>query len=414
MPLVEITAPVGSFESLQAALQAGANSVYFGVGELNMRSSSAINFTPYDLPFIVKKVREYGAKAYLALNIVIFEEELPKVYDLIEKAKAAGVDAIIATDFAVLAKTKEIGLPIHLSTQTNITNSEAIAFYSKWADVVVLSRELSLEQIRTISSKIKEKEIRGPSGQLIRLEAFAHGAFCMAISGKCYLSKDLHNESANRGKCLQICRRKYKLIDEERNTELIMDNGYILSARDLCTLPFLDQLLDAGISILKIEGRGRPPEYVYTTVKVYREALKAIENKVFTKTFIDQAMEELRKVYNRGFWEGYYLGRTTIEWADHAGSASTEYKEFLGKVLHYYTNLQVAEIKAETQDVRVGEKLFIIGPTTGLVEITIEELHVDTGPSSFAPKGSKFSIKVPSKVRRNDQVYIVRKRELTQ
>jgi len=409
-PLIEITAPVGSFESLQAALQAGAKSIYFGVGELNMRSSSAINFTPFDLPFIVKKVREYGAKAYLALNIVIYEEELPLVFDLIEKAKEAGIDAIIATDYGVLSKTREIGLPVHLSTQTNITNSEAIRFYAQWADVVVLSRELSLDQIRALSAKIHEKEIKGPSGQLIRLEAFAHGAFCMAVSGKCYLSKDLHNESANRGKCLQVCRRKYKLIDEERNIELIMDDGYFLSARDLCTLPFLDKLLDAGVSILKIEGRGRPAEYVYTTVKIYREAVEAIQQGNFTQEFIEYGMNELKKVYNRGFWDGYYLGRTTIAWSKQAGSASTEYKELVGKVVHYYNKLGVAEIKAETQEVKVGDRIYIIGPTTGFVETFIDEIHLDTGSVTIAPKDSHFSIKVPTKVRRNDKVYVVRKR----
>ncbi|MCX7696681.1 MAG: U32 family peptidase [Bacteroidales bacterium] len=407
---IEVTAPVGSFESLQAALEAGADSVYFGVGELNMRSASTTNFTPQELPYIVKKTKEHNAKAYLTLNVVIYEEELENAFDLLQKAKDAGVDAIIATDYSVLSKTRELKMPVHLSTQTNITNSEAVRFYSQWADVVILSRELSLEQINKIHTRIHKEKILGPSGKPIRLEAFVHGAFCMAISGKCYLSKDLHNQSANRGKCLQVCRRKYKLFDEERNIELEMENGYILSARDLCTLSFLDKIINAGISILKIEGRGRSAEYVYTTVKVYKEAVKAIQSNTFNQDFIKYGLEQLSKVYHRQFWEGYYLGRTTIEWSNQPGSASTEYKEYVGKVTHYYSQLNVAEIKAETMPVYVGAEIYIIGPTTGVVRTTISELHTDVGPSSSASQGTIFSIKVPVKVRRNDQVFIIKQR----
>ncbi len=402
---VEITAPVGSFESLLAALNSHADSVYFGIGNLNMRSASAVNFSPGDLPKIVRLCRENGARAYLALNTVIFDHERPQVSEMIEQALHAGIDAVIASDISVVLAAATAGIPVHMSTQTNITNLAAVKFFSQWADVMVLSRELSLSQIADIHKGIVRDNITGPSGGQVRLEAFAHGALCMAVSGKCYLSLDNLNSSANRGACTQICRRPYRVTDLEGGVELVIDNQYIMSPSDLCTIGFLDKLIDAGVSVLKIEGRGRPPEYVSTTVRVYRQALDAIFNHGYNESLIEQLEMELSQVYNRGFWGGYYLGKPLGEWSLKHGSSATVRREFIGRITNYFSRLGVAEARAETSDVFPGDRINITGPTTGLYEGEIEELHLDQGEAEFAPKGSLFSFKTKRLVRRGDMVY---------
>ncbi|HBG71909.1 MAG: collagenase [Bacteroidetes bacterium GWF2_43_63] len=402
---VEITAPVGSYESLRAALDAGAGSVYFGIGNLNMRSSSAVNFQQEDLANIIRLCRESSAKAYLALNTVIFDDETDEVGSILNTAAAAGIDAVIATDVSVLNRARKLGLNVHMSTQSNITNVEAVEFFSQWADVMVLSREMSLEKVKSLHDKIVERNICGPSGNLVRLEAFAHGALCMAVSGKCYLSLDNLNRSANRGQCAQICRRSYRVTDIEGGTELLIDNKYIMSPRDLCTVGFLDKLIGAGISVLKIEGRGRPPEYVSAVVKVYSEALEAIENNTYSPKAIEEWMKRLEKVYNRGFWEGYYMGKSTGEWTDRHGSSATERREFIGKVTNYFSKLGVAEVKAETGAVYPDTLITITGPTTGLYEGKIEELHLDKGKAAMAPQGARFAFAVSRMVRRGDMVF---------
>lgn len=402
---VEITAPVGSYESLRAALDAGASSVYFGIGNLNMRSSSAVNFQQEDLVNIIRLCRESSAKAYLALNTVIFDDETDEVGVILNMAVAAGIDAIIATDVSVLNSARKLGLNVHMSTQSNITNVEAVEFFSQWADVMVLSREMSLGKVEKLHHNIVQRNICGPSGNLVRLEAFAHGALCMAVSGKCYLSLDNLNRSANRGQCAQICRRPYRVTDIEGGTELLIDNKYIMSPRDLCTVGFLDKLIGAGISVLKIEGRGRPPEYVSAVVKVYSEALEAIENKTYTPEAVEGWMTRLEKVYNRGFWEGYYMGKYTGEWTDRHGSSATERREFIGKVTNYFSKLGVAEVKAETGAVYPGEFITITGPTTGLYEGKIDELHLDKGKAAMAPQGARFAFAVSRMVRRGDMVF---------
>ncbi len=402
---VEITAPVGSFESLHAALEGGADSIYFGVGKLNMRSGSAVNFQADDLPQIVKLCRNYGAKAWLALNTVVFDNELEEVNSILSVAAQCGIDAVIATDIAVLEKARELGLNVHLSTQSNITNIEAVRFFSRWADVMVLSREMNLDQVKNLSTAISEKNICGPAGQLVRLEAFAHGALCMAVSGKCYLSLDNTNSSANRGACTQICRRPYRVTDLEGGVELVVDNKYIMSPKDLCTVGFVDKLIDAGVSVLKIEGRGRPPEYVSAVVKVYCEAVQAVANATFSEKMVENWMSRLEKVYNRGFWEGYYMGKPIGEWSTKHGSSATERREFIGKITNYFSNLGVAEAKAETDDVLPGTIITITGPSTGLYEGSIDEIHLDKGVEPFAPKGRLFAFKVDRVVRRGDKLF---------
>lgn len=402
---IEITAPVGSFESLQSALQNGADSVYFGIGKLNMRSGSAVNFSEKDLPTIVKHCREHNAKAYLALNVVIFDEEIASIENILKSAKSAGVDAIIATDISVLNKAKEVGLTIHMSTQSNITNHEAVQFFSQWADVVVLSREMTLEQVQNLNNLIKKHNICGPSGEIVRTEAFAHGALCMAISGKCYLSLDNMNSSANRGACTQICRRPYKVTDLDGGIELEIDNQYIMSSKDLATLGFLDKLINTGITILKIEGRGRPAEYVGTVIRVYKEALKAIDDNTFSEERIKIWMETLGQVYNRGFWGGYYLGKEVGEWTTRHGSSATKTKQIIGRITNYFSNIGVAEARAETGEVFPGEEFLITGPTTGVIEGHIKEIHINHKAQDKAEKGQLFAFKVPRLVRRGDKLY---------
>lgn len=405
MMKTEITAPVGSFESLRAALQSGAGSVYFGIGQLNMRSGSAVNFSISDLPQIVKWVREAGAKAYLALNTVVFDEEIATINTIIDEAARVGIDAIIAADISVIIAARRAGLTVHISTQNNITNGEAVRFFSQWADVMVLSREMNIQQVTALAAYIKEHEIKGPSGTLVRLEAFAHGALCMAVSGKCYLSLDNLNSSANRGACTQICRRPYRVFDTEGGVELEIDQKFIMSPKDLCTIGFLDKLLAAGVSILKIEGRGRPPEYVSATVKAYHEAVDAIESGTFSQQRVDEWMKRLSAVYHRGFWEGYYMGLHTGEWAQQHGSAATHRREYIGKITNFFSKLGVAEARAETGEVFPGDVISITGPTTGLYEGTITTLHMNQGAVASVPKGGLFAFPVTSLVRRGDKLF---------
>lgn len=400
-------APVGSYEALSAAIQAGAGSVYFGIGKLNMRSRSAKNFNLDDLKQIAEICNANGVKSYVTINTVIFDEEIEEMHQLVDAVKANGISAIIASDQSVIQYARQIGVEVHMSTQTNITNIEAVKYYSQFADVMVTARELNVNQVKRITEQIEQQQIRGPKGDLVRIEVFCHGALCMAISGKCYLSLDNYNSSANRGACLQLCRRGYEVRDREEGIELAIENEYIMSPKDLCTLPFLDKVLDAGVEVLKIEGRGRSPEYTKVTVAVYHEAIKAIEEGTFTQEKIDAWMERLRSVYNRDFWDGYYLGRKTGEWTQIYGSQATKTKLYVGQITNYFSKLGVAEIRMETHDLNVGDEIMIIGPTTGVYEDTVEEIRVDLKPVQQTVKGEYCSIPVKSLVRRGDKVYKV-------
>ena len=374
---IEIMAPVGSYEALSAAIQAGAGSIYFGIGKLNMRSKSTKNFTLDDLHNIATICNEHNVKSYVTINTVVFDEELDEMRQLVDAVKSNGISAIIASDQSVIQYARQIGVEVHMSTQCNITNIEAIKYYSQFADVMVTAREVSVNQVKAITRKIEEQNIRGPKGELIRIEVFCHGALCMAVSGKCYLSLDNFNTSANRGACVQPCRRGYEVQDRDKEITLAIENEYIMSPKDLCTLPFLDQLLDAGVKILKIEGRGRSPEYTKVTVGVYSEAVEAIKNGEFTEEKVAAWTERLRSVYNRDFWDGYYLGRKTGEWTQRYGSQATKTKVFVGTVTNFFGKINVAEIKMETQDLKVGDDIMIIGPTTGVYEDTVSEIRVD-------------------------------------
>ena len=396
--MVELTAPVGTWASLRAAIDNGADSVYLGVGDLNMRSSSALNFSIKDLPNLVNIYHENGVKIYVTLNTVVFDDELEKIDYILDELIKNGVDAVIASDLSVILKAAKRGLPIHISTQANITNIEAIKFYSKWADTVVLSRELTLERIKILSEKIKVLNIRGPNGHLIRLEAFVHGALCMAISGKCYLSLDLEGKSANRGECHQICRRKYKLYNAQTNQELLIDREHIMSTKDLCTLPFIDKLIDCGVSVFKIEGRGRQPEYVALTTRIYKEAIQSVYDDSFSQQKIEKWMEQLNRVYNRGFWEGYYLGKSLGEWTDQEGSSATEVKEYVGFVSNYFNNIGVAEINLDAGILNLNDNIYIIGPTTGVVECVISEMRNNDNNSIQVSDKGIITLKVPKKL----------------
>lgn len=400
-------APVGSYEALSAAIQAGAGSVYFGIGKLNMRSRSAKNFNLDDLKQIAEICNANGVKSYVTINTVIFDEEIEEMHQLVDAVKANGISAIIASDQSVIQYARQLGIEVHMSTQCNITNIEAVKYYSQFADVMVTARELNVNQVKHITEQIEQQQIRGPKGDLVRIEVFCHGALCMAISGKCYLSLDNYNSSANRGACLQLCRRGYEVRDREEGIELAIENEYIMSPKDLCTLPFLDKVLDAGVEVLKIEGRGRSPEYTKVTVAVYHEAIKAIEEGTFTQEKIDAWMERLRSVYNRDFWDGYYLGRKTGEWTQIYGSQATKTKLYVGQITNYFSKLGVAEIRMETHDLNVGDEIMIIGPTTGVYEDTVEEIRVDLKPVQQTVKGEYCSIPVKSLVRRGDKVYKV-------
>lgn len=407
MKSVEIMSPVGSYEALLGAMQGGADSVYFGVGKLNMRSKSANNFGLEDLVNIASFCNEHGIKSYLTVNTVIYNDEIEEMHTLVSTAKESGVSAVIASDMAVISYARSIGMEVHISTQCNISNYEAVKYYSKFADVMVTARELSLRQVAEITEYIAQNDIRGPKGELVEIEVFAHGALCMAVSGKCYLSLDNYNHSANRGECLQLCRRQYKVSDLESDIELVVDNKYIMSPKDLCTLPFIDKVLKAGVRVLKIEGRGRSAEYVKTVTRCYKEAAQAVADGTFSKEKIENWMERLRTVYNRGFWDGYYLGRTMGEWTERYGSQATQTKIYVGKITNYFANINVAEIKMESGDMQLGDKIMIMGPTTGVYEDTLSEIRVDLKPVPQTAKGDMCSIPTSEVVRRGDKVYKV-------
>ncbi|MBR5784654.1 MAG: U32 family peptidase [Bacteroidales bacterium] len=407
MKSVEIMSPVGSYEALLGAMQGGADSVYFGVGKLNMRSKSANNFGLEDLVNIASFCNEHGIKSYLTVNTVIYNDEIEEMHTLVSTAKESGVSAVIASDMAVISYARSIGMEVHISTQCNISNYEAVKYYSKFADVMVTARELSLRQVAEITEYIAQNDIRGPKGELVEIEVFAHGALCMAVSGKCYLSLDNYNHSANRGECLQLCRRQYKVSDLESDIELVVDNKYIMSPKDLCTLPFIDKVLKAGVRVLKIEGRGRSAEYVKTVTRCYKEAAQAVVDGTFSKEKIENWMERLKTVYNRGFWDGYYLGRTMGEWTERYGSQATQTKIYVGKITNYFANINVAEIKMESGDMQLGDKIMIMGPTTGVYEDTLSEIRVDLKPVPQTAKGDMCSIPTSEVVRRGDKVYKV-------
>ena len=402
---IEIMSPVGSYESLAAAIQAGAGSVYFGVGKMNMRSRSAANFSFDDLRQITDICRQHNVKSYLTVNTIVYNHELEEVKRLLDLAKECQVSAIIASDFAVLNYCRQIGLEIHISTQCNITNIEAVRFFSQFADVMVLGREVPLVQMAEITRQIREENICGPKGELVRIEVFVHGALCMAVSGKCYISLDNYNYPANRGACLQPCRRGYIVKDKETDLELEVDNQYIMSPKDLCTIGFLDKLLKAGVSILKIEGRGRSAEYVKVTTECYHEAMEAVLDGTFTKEKVAAWTERLRSVFNRGFWDGYYLGRTMGEWSERYGSQATTVRTHIGKVTNFFGKLSVAEITVETGEIAVGDTLVIEGPTTGVYETVVTELRLEVDPVPRAVKGQVCSIATGTVVRRGDKVY---------
>ncbi|MBO4752795.1 MAG: U32 family peptidase [Bacteroidales bacterium] len=410
MNKIEIMAPVGSYESLMAAIQAGADSVYFGVGKLNMRSRSANNFTLDDMQRIADTAREHGVRTYLTVNTIIYDNELEEMRAVVDKAKAVGISAIIASDFAVMEYASSVGVEIHASTQCNISNLEAVRYYSRFADVVVTARELSLRQVADITKAIEEQNIRGPKGDLVQIEVFAHGALCMSVSGKCYLSLDNYNYSANRGACLQLCRREYLVKDLESDIELVVDNKYIMSPKDLCTIGFLDKIVKAGVRVLKIEGRGRSADYVQTVVTCYREALKAIEENRYTPELIDSLTERLRTVFNRGFWDGYYLGRKMGEWSERYGSQATENKVFLGLVTNYFNRIGVAEARMQTAEkLSVGDDVMVTGQTTGVYRDAVGELRLDKGDVPTVEQGDVFSFKTGTPVHRGDKLYRVDK-----
>lgn len=398
-------APVGSYESLSAALQGSADAVYFGVEGLNMRARSSANFTLEDLANIVRICTEKGVKTYLTVNTIIYNQELEKMRAVIQGAKEAGVTAIIASDLAAILYAREIGVEVHISTQCNITNFEVVRFYAQYADVVVLAREVVLEQVAEIHRQIIENDLRGPKGELIRIEMFAHGALCMAISGKCYLSLHEKNASANRGACYQICRRAYTVRDRDNEVELDIENEYIMSPKDLCTVGFINKMADAGVRVFKIEGRARSAEYVRTVCECYNEALRAYVEGSYGAEKIAGWKERLATVFNRGFWDGYYLGQRLGEWSEVYGSKATKKKILLGKVTNYFTNLGVGEFKLESFDLNVGEEIFIQGPTTGVLQMKVSELRQELQPVATVEKGDIFSMAVPEKVRRGDKLY---------
>ncbi len=406
---VEVMAPAGSWEALRAAVQANADSVYFGVDKLNMRARAANNFELKDLKKVMALLHKNGMKGYLTLNIVVFDDELREVKRVVKKAKEAGVDAIIASDFSVIKCAWGEGVRVHLSTQANVSNIDALKFYSEFVDAVVLARELSVGKIKKINQGIKKQNIRGPSKELVKTEAFIHGALCVAVSGKCYMSLATYNRSANRGDCLQTCRRKYKVFDEETGQALVVDNEYVMSPSDLSTLGVLPLLLDAGVSILKIEGRGRSPEYVFEVTRVYKEAIELIRRNDYDEEKALVLQERLKKVFNRGFWEnGYYLDSKVGEWSNTYGSKATHKKHLVGKVMNYYQKQKVASVLVESTSFKAKEELLFIGPTTGVVSLVCDEIKIEDESVKKTKKKDLVTIKVPSKVRKNDKVYVRR------
>lgn len=398
-------APVGSYESLAAAINAGANAIYFGVEGLNMRARSSVNFTIDDLHQIASICNEHGVKSYLTVNTIVYDNEMDKLREVIDAVARSGISAVIASDIAAILTARRAGVEVHISTQCNISNIEAVEFYSQYADVVVLARELSLEQVKFIHDKIVERNIRGPHGELVKIEMFCHGALCMAVSGKCYLSLHEMNSSANRGACTQICRRGYTVTDRETGDELAIENKYIMSPKDLKTIHFINKMIDAGVSVFKIEGRARGPEYVATTVECYNEALNAICNGTFGDELVAGWDERLSKVFNRGFWNGYYLGQRLGEWSSKYGSSATRVKHYVAKGVKYFSRLGVGEFLMEAGELRVGDEIVITGPTTGALMITVESIMVGCRPVDKAVKGDAFSIPVPAKIRPSDKLY---------
>ena len=401
----EIMAPVGSRESLQAAIQAGAGSVYFGIGRLNMRAHSANTFTVDDLREIAATCTSHGIKTYLTVNTVIYDGDMADMREIVNAAKEAGISAVIASDMAVIMYCRSVGMEVHLSTQLNISNIEALKFYAQFADVAVLARELNLDQVAAIHKQIDEQNVCGPSGERIRIEMFCHGALCMAVSGKCYLSLDNAGRSANRGECMQLCRRSYLVTDTETGTQLEIDNKYIMSPKDLKTVRFIDRMMRSGVRVFKIEGRARGPEYVYTVVQCYKEAITSVLEGTFTDEKKDRWDERLATVFNRGFWDGYYQGQLLGEWNKNYGSNATERKVYVGKGVKYFSKLGVAEFTCEAAEFSVGDKMLITGPTTGVMYVTVEEIHDDTHSVTTAQKGTRVAFKVPDKVRPSDKLF---------
>lgn len=402
---IELMAPAGSYESLMAAIKAGCNSVYFGVEQLNMRARASNNFTLEDLKKIVGICKENNVKTYLTLNTILYDHDIQLMKSIVDAVKENGVTAIIASDQSVMNYAKKIGVELHISTQCNVSNIEAVEFFSNFADVIVLARELSLMQVADISREIKRRNITGPAGKLIELEIFAHGALCMAVSGKCYMSLHSHFASANRGACIQNCRRAYVVADKDEGIEFEVDNEFIMSAKDLCTIDFLDKILDAGVSVLKIEGRGRAADYVYTVTKCYNEAIDAYLNQTYTPEKIHAWKKELETVYNRGFWDGYYLGRRMGEWSNEYGSRATKRKEYIAKGVKYFDKVQAGEFKCEAHSLSVGDEIIITGTTTGYVQFVVKELRVDNEKRDKVLRGEVFSMFIPEKIRASDKLY---------
>lgn len=408
---IEIMAPAGNFECLMAAIQGGANSVYFGVENLNMRSHSANNFSSDDLPKIVEICRAHKVRTYLTLNIAIFNEDLEKAYRTLDKAKEAGVTAVIASDMSIILYARSIDFEVHISTQLSISNSEALRFYAQFADVIVLARELNMLQVKEISDIIARDQIKGPAGELVQIEMFCHGALCMAISGKCYLSLHEYGSSANRGSCFQICRRGYEVTDLETGAQLHVDNKYIMSPKDLCTIEFIDKMINAGVSVLKIEGRARSAEYVKTVTASYRKGVDAVLNGTFTPEYAAGLKKDLETVFNRGFWDGYYQGARLGQWSEVYGSKATRQKTYIGKVTNYFSNIGVSEILVEAAPISVGDTLMVIGSTTGVVEFVIPEIRVALKPADTCVQGTYCSIPISDRIRRGDKVYKITVKE---
>lgn len=405
MQRIELMAPAGNFESLQAALDNGADSVYFGVEQLNMRARASINFTLDDLDEISRRCQAKGVRTYLTLNTIIYDHDLSIVKTLLKKAKETNITAIIAMDQAVIATARELGLEVHISTQINVTNIETVKFYAMFADTMVLSRELSLRQVKKITTEIERQQIKGPSGRLIEIEVFGHGALCMAVSGKCYLSLHSYNSSANRGACKQNCRKKYTVIDQETGFEIELDNEYMMSPKDLCTIDFLDEVANSGIKVLKIEGRGRAPEYVARVIKCYRQAIDSLYEGNYDKEKVIAWMQELEKVYNRGFWSGYYLGQKLGEWSKVSGSVATQKKVYIGKGMHYFTKANIGGFKIEAFDLNLGDTILVTGPTTGAQELQVTEMLVNDESKEKAKKGDSITIPLPFRIRLSDKLY---------
>ena len=406
MERLEIMAPAGNFECLQAAIQGGADSVYFGVGNLNMRSHSANNFAVEDLPEVCRICREADIKSYLTVNITFYNEDLEPMRQLLKAAREAGVTAVIASDMAAIIEARRLGIEVHISTQLSISNTESLRFYAQFADVIVLARELTLFQVKDIHEAIVREGIKGPSGNLVRIELFCHGALCMAVSGKCYLSLHAHNASANRGSCYQVCRRSYLVTDTDDGNQLEIDNKYIMSPKDLCTIEFMDRIIDAGVTVFKIEGRARSGEYVKTTARAYRDAADAVQNGTYTAEYGTELKARLATVFNRGFWDGYYLGAKMGEWSDVYGNKATRTKKYIGKITNWFEKLGVAEVQIETGEISVGDPVIISGPTTGVLEFNVPEIRVDLKPVQTARKGDLCSIPCKTKLRRSDKIFL--------